>query len=319
MRVIFDYTTIKAGKRHNPSNPITAAFNSLAIGCEAAGHEVIRMDKFREIAADCVFVFGSITKRKLGTERAQSIQYWRWKKIPIFSLDSGFFSTYIREKFKTDQTMMFRIGFGDCVGGAVWFNKNSPPTRYEGFKKLYGFEEKEPKVDNEAPILFLLQSEKGWQYDNLEPYNVWARGVVEKIREKTDRKIILRAHPNLDRNPTESIAKGFDNIVIERCHRDRVGVLSSISSSGCVVTHSSSAVIESFVEGVPCFSLDSRCVIADDLDNGFFDKINSLEDYNWSNRQQKLHNWAYTTWHIEEMRRVELVERYLKHVEWMKK
>lgn len=318
MKILFDYTTIKAGKRHNPSNPITAAFNHLAIGCESLNHEVIRMDSFKNVEADCVFVFGSITQRKKDTERAKSIQFHRDKGTPIFALDSAFFSTYIREKYKVSETHMFRIGLGDCVGGSIWLNKNSSPKRYEGFKEQYGFEEGEVKADNEAPILFLLQSEKGWQYDNLEPYYVWARGVVEKIREKTDRKIVLRAHPNLDRNPTEYIAKGFDNIEIERCGRDRVGVIRSIRNSGCVVTHSSSAAIEAYVEGVPVFALDNRCVISDDLDRDFYSKINNLETYNWYNRKQKLYDWAYTSWHIAEMSRPEVIQRYLQHLEWKK-
>lgn len=318
MKILFDYTTIKSSKRHNPSNPITSAFNHLAIGCESLNHEVIRMDSFRNVEADCVFVFGSITQRKKDTERAKSIQHHRDKGTPIFALDSSFFSTYIREKYNISETFMFRIGLGDCVGGSIWLNKNSPPTRYEGFKYQYDFEEGEVKADNGAPILFLLQSEKGWQYDNLEPYYIWARGVVERIREKTDRKIVLRAHPNLDRNPTEYIAKGFDNIEIERCGRDRVGVIRSIRNSGCVVTHSSSAAIEAYVEGVPVFALDNRCVIYDDLDHRLFDKINCLETYNWNNRQQKLYDWAFTSWHVAEMSRPEVVQRYLKHLEWKK-
>lgn len=319
MNILFDYATIKAGKRHLLSNPITDAFNRLSVGAEAAGYNVIRRDTIGDYDnISAVFVFGSITQRKTETERSKAILQHREKGTPIFSLDSAFFSTYIREKFQTSETGMFRIGFNDCTGTGSWFNKSSPADRYENFKQHYGFEEKPTTADNDAPILFLLQSEKGWQYDNTEPYYIWARKTVEQIRERTDRKIILRAHPNLDRNPTEFIAKGFDNIEIERCGRERRGLIDTLQRVGCTVTHSSSAAIESYVEGKPTFTLDPRCVVFDETENSL-NKINSLELYNWYEREQNLHNWAYTSWHVTEMMKPEVVNRYLKHMEWVRK
>lgn len=309
MNVLFDYSTIKASKRHDHNNPITAAFHALEIGVANAGHTVVRSVGPRT-DVDCVFVFGSITQRKKDTERAKTIQFYRDKKMHIFSLDSAFFSTYIRERYNSSETGMFRIGYGDCVGGATWFNRNSPSDRFEMFKSAYGFEEGTPKADNDAPILFLLQSEKGWQYDNEEPFYLWARKIVEQLREITDREIVLRAHPNLDRNPTEFISKGFENVRIERCSRQRVGLIESVRNSGAVITHSSSGAIEAYVEGVPTFALDRRCVVYDDLDHGI-DKINQLNTYNWNRRYQNLCDWSYTSWHIEEMKKPEVVSRYL--------
>ena len=309
MKISCDYTTIKAGKRHNPSNPITAAFNSLKEGIQKSDHEWVD----NPFESDVVFVFGSITRRKMDTERAKTIQRHRNEGRHIFSLDSAFFSTYIREAYDTSETFMFRIGYGDCVGGAKWFNEDSPSDRFEGFKTQYNFKEAPIVSEANGPILFLLQSERGWQYDEMIPYYEWAKNTVATIRSHTDKRIVLRAHPNTDRHPTEWIARNFENIQIERASRQRIGVIDSIRKSSCIVTHSSSAAIESYVEGKPTIAFDKRCVIYDDLDNDL-SKINRLSDYNFTNRHQKLCDWAYTSWHIKEMKNPKLIERYVNRL-----
>ena len=309
MKLSVDYKTIKAAKRSDPNNPITAAFNHIVEGIKASPYEY-EPDPNK---ADVVFVFGSITVRKLDTERATRIVHWRTKRKTIIALDSAFFSTYIRNHYMNPETYMFRVGLGDCTGEGKLLVGDEDGTRYDWFKQIYGFEEKPTKAYNDAPILFLLQSEKGWQYNSQMPYNMWARGVVERIRKLTTRSIILRGHPNLDRNPTTSIAKGFDNIRITQADRRRRSLIDDLEGVGAVVTHSSSAAIESYVEGIPTFALDKRCVIYDYLDNDL-GKINNLSDYNWSNREQNLKDWACTSWHVTEMVKPEWINYIMSKV-----
>jgi len=294
MKIQCDFSTIKANKRHLLSNPITAAFHAIQAAASENGYELVQDNP------DVVFVFGSITKRKMDTERAISIQQHRENNTPIFSLDSALFSTYIRNRMDSPETYMFRVGYGDCVGTGNFLNENSDSQRFLWMKEAFKFEEKEPVVDNTKPILFLLQSERGWQYDDHLPFYSWARKIVKEIRSNTDRKIILRAHPNLDRNPTEMIAEGYKDIVIERADRNRMSVLESIRKAGVVVTHSSSAACESITEGIPTIALDKRCVVYDACMKDF-SKINNLETVDWNDREQHLNNWAYTSWTVDEM------------------
>lgn len=305
MKIQCDFSTIKASKRHLLSNPITAAFHAIQASIEMGGHEIVQSKP------DVVFVFGSITKRKMDTERAISIQRHRDNGTPIFSLDSALFSTYIRNRMNHHETFMFRVGYGDCVGTGDFLNKESDEKRYNWMKEAFKFEEKEPIVDNTKPVLFLLQSERGWQYNDTLPFYSYARKIVKQIRENTDRKIILRSHPNLDRNPTEMIAEGFDNIEIEHADRARRKVIESIRQAGVVVTHSSSAACESIVEGIPTIALDKRCVVYDACMHDF-SKINNLETVDWNERQQNLHNWAYTSWTVDEMADENWLNYYLQ-------
>lgn len=308
MKIQCDFSTIKASKRHLLSNPITAAFHAIQASISEAGHEIVQEDP------DAVFVFGSITKRKMDTERAISIQQHRDNGTPIFSLDSALFSTYIRNRMDSSETYMFRVGLGDCVGTGNFLNENSDSQRFEWLKEAFQFEEKEPVIDNDKPILFLLQSERGWQYDDNLPFYSYARKIVKQIRDITDKEIILRSHPNLDRNPTAMIAEGFDNISIEHADRARRKVIDSIRQAGAVVTHSSSAACESITEGIPTFALDKRCVVYDACEHDL-SLLNSLDKINWDKRLQNLYNWSYTSWTVDEMANPDWLNYYLQKAE----
>ena len=308
MNIQLDFSTIKAGKRFDLSNPITAAFKSLEIAIRESSHQLVEQN------GDAVFVFGSITKRKMDTERAVSIQRHRNRGAKIFSLDSALFSSFIRRHNKSSETFMFRIGLNDCTGEGNFLNENSNSNRYEWFKNTFNFSERQPHIDNQAPIFFALQSEKGWTYDDEKPYYERAREIIQSIRERTDRTIILKPHPNTDRHPIEWISGGFENIRILGQDRSRRDIIDDLKGVGAFVTHSSSAACESFVEGVPTFALDRRCVVYEACENTL-DKINSLQEVDWSHREQTLRNWAMTSWHVNELENPDLIHYYISKAE----
>lgn len=285
--------------------------SNMAEAARKLGHEVI-FDDDLEARGDVAFMFGSVTKRKEGTDRAKQKKALLDAQVPTFHFDTGLYSVYVRNKMQSSETYMFRMGLNDCVGTGDFLNAESDETRYNWFKKAFEFEEHLPRSNDNGSILFLLQSEKGWQYDNLEPYWEYARGVIERIRESSSREIVLRAHPSPDRRPTEIIAEGFENIRIEYADRGRASILPSIRRSHSVVTHSSSAAIESIVEGVPTYTLDERCIAYDACENDLT-KIES-QQFDWSKRQQQLNNWAYTTWHTDEFANPQVLEYYLKRI-----
>lgn len=306
-KVYVDFSTIKAGKRYDSSNPITAAFSNISKALIASkNNELVNRED-----ADVVFVFGSITNRKLDTERAVTIQKHRAERKTILSLDSALFSTYIRRHLGFSETYMFRIGKDDCTGEGDYLNENSSKERYEHFKSEFNFSEREPQCDNTKPIFFALQSEKGWTYDDEKPFYERAREIIQQLRERTDRTIILKPHPNTDRHPVEWIARGFENIRILGQDRTRRDIIDDLQGVGAFVTHSSSAACESIVEGIPTFALDKRCVVYGSCEHDF-SKINNLQAIDWSKREQTLWNWANTSWHIKELENPQLIDYYIE-------
>lgn len=310
IKVACDFLTIKAGKRANSQNPITNAFLSLKQGIQASDFE---WSDCNGDLSDVVFVFGSITKRKPDTERAQRILKHRIRGKKIFALDSALFSTYIRNHNQSSETGMFRIGLNDITGEGDFRNKGLGSERFEWFKSSFGFSEKKPTGDYNKPILFLMQSEKGWQYDNHQPYWQWARDQIESIRKQTDRKIILRGHPNMDRVPISEVARGFSNISTEQSERTRISLLQSLSQAGTVVTHSSSGACEAIVEGIPTIALDKRCVVYDAcLKN--LDSINEIESFDWKSRNRHLNEWAWSSWQIDEMKDPNIINHLIQGI-----
>ena len=309
MNLLINTYTIKSRKRDDITNPITAALRNVGHSASMLGYDVSYGDYTDPV--DFIWLFGSHTRRKPDTERARSIAKCNNSGTPTFSLDSGLFSTYIRRKMKSSESNFFRVGLGDCVGTGNFLNENSTSERYEWFKKAYDFSERTPTTNDNGPILFLLQTERGWQYDNLEPYKDWARKTLLLLREYTDRHIILRAHPNHAREPLDYISNGVKNVSYQYGERLRQSSIDAIREASAVVTHSSSAGIESYIEGIPVFSLDERCLGHKHFCNDL-SKINELSYYNWDNRYQNLCDWAMTTWHIQEFKNPKLIEYYLK-------
>lgn len=310
MKINCDYRTIKAAKRLDHLNPITAAFNAIRSAIERSKEYEYEETPSK---ADVVFVFGSTTLRKPDTERAIAMLEHRENKKHIFSLDSALFSTYIRRRLNSSETHMFRIGYNDCTGEGDFLNEESERHRYEWFKRTFDFRESHPRCDNTAPVLFALQSEKGWTFNEEIPYIEVARGIIQQIREHTDRRIVLKPHPNQNRGDVEWIAAGYSNIEILRQDRTRRDIIDDFSGVGAVVTHSSSVACESYVEGIPTFALDKRCVVYDSCEHDL-KNINSLEKIDWSSREQTLWNWAMTSWHVKELENPQLIDYYFGKV-----
>ena len=304
-KVFVDTSSIKAGKRNDLSNPITLAMHNLAIGFEKAGYETVIAPTI-DTDYDVAVVFGSITKRKMDTERAISIQSHRDKGKKILSLDSSFFSTYIRNASASPETFMFRIGVGDCVGSEPFKIDSTTSVRYEKFEQRFSFEMKKPRLHAE-PIMFILQTERGWQYDNLMPYKDWARHVLLKIREITNKHVILRAHPNHSREPLEYISKGIQNVSFQYGTRARMSLIRDLNNVGFAVTHSSSAAVETLCEGVPTIALDKRC-IAYDLCSHKLEDLLKPESFDWSKRSQTFNDWANVSFHVDEMKNPAIID-----------
>lgn len=308
MKIFLNTTTIKAGKRNDLSNPITLAFHNLATGIRQAGHTPILSEHCD--VYDVGIVFGSITRRKLDTDRAISITKMRESGKPILSLDSSFFSTHIRQHLNSSETFMFRIGVGDCVGSEPFRTDTYTSVRFDWFKQTFNFSEKTFENYLNRPIMFVLQTERGWQYDELIPYKDWAKDTLDRIRQITDRTVVLRAHPNQAREPITHIAGNHKNILFQIGERARQSMIRDLQDVSVVVTHSSSVANEALVEGIPTIALDKRCIAYDQCWNDL-SKINNPELFEWDGMHHAFNSWANQSYHVNEMKESYVINYYL--------
>lgn len=313
MKIVSYISSIKAGKRYNGGNPITAALESIVSTANNSGGEftAYKHEGTHTVSCDVGFAFGSYTQRKLEVERAVLIRNIEAAKQPVFFLDSAAFSTHIRNALNSSETFMFRLGLNSCTGEGTFWNQDLPAERYEAFKKEFNFSDGPPQNNKDGHIVFLAQSETGWQFDDLEPYYVFANRTLKQLRDITERKIIYRTHPKLDpRSPLDKCIEGIENLEVHNCPVSRRTLFESLEGAHSVVTHSSSGAVEAVTDGIPTFALSPRTFGSP----MYLTDISEIEDafykFEWDKRDQWLNNLAYTSWSVDELKTIEVLRYY---------
>lgn len=319
MKIVSYISSIKAGKRSNSQNPITAALDSIVSAANNSGGEFVayKHEGTHTVGADVGFCFGSYTQRKLEVERAVLIRAIEAAKQPCFFLDSAAFSTHIRNALNSSETFMFRLGLNSCTGEGIFWNQDLPSERYDAMKKQFNFTEKDPQDNKDGAIVFLAQTETGWQFDDLEPYYKFANKTLKEIRKHTDRKIIYRTHPKLDpRSPLDKCIEGIENLEVHNCPVSRRTLFESLVGAYAVVTHSSSGALEAVLEGIPTFALSKR-TFGSPI---YLTNLEDIENFNfpWDDRKQWLYNLAYTSWSVEELKTIEVLRYYTNMLKGLK-
>jgi len=144
-------------------------------------------------------------------------------------------------------------------------------------------------------ILLCLQHDKSEQWKNMPPLEQYVLETVQRLRQHTDRKIIVRSHPRcilpaqlrLD-NVVYEIPKQIDNTY------DDFDL--NFSNAWAVVSWSSNPGIHAVLNGIPAFVGEQS--LAYDVANHDFSTINSPKT---PDRQQWLNDYAHTEWTTEEI------------------
>ena len=144
-------------------------------------------------------------------------------------------------------------------------------------------------------ILLCLQHDKSEQWKNMPPLEQYVLETVQRLRQHTDRKIIVRSHPRcilpaqlrLD-NVVYEIPKQIDNTY------DDFDL--NFSNAWAVVSWSSNPGIHAVLNGIPAFVGEQS--LAYDVTNHDFRTIKSPKT---PDRQQWLNDYVHTEWTTEEI------------------
>lgn len=230
----------------------------------------------------------------------------RDNKIAI-SLDGGLFATYQRKVCDPNVNegwMTYRLSRGMPTGRGNFANNNCPSDRWLHQKKVLDIDYK-PWRTNGENILFYTQYEKCWNYDNPIDYMQWVYNTIDNILDITDRNIIVRRHPTLHQN-NEQLKRNFakyikrfdDKRVVMDNEVSRTNLMDCLDNTWVTVTHSSSAPVDSIISGVPSIAFGKNCM-AYNISEHSLDNIN---DPVLPDRDQWVHNLAYTSWTPEEIK-----------------
>lgn len=173
------------------------------------------------------------------------------------------------------------------------------PIRWKKISKNLGISLK-PYIKNGTHILLCLQRHGGW---SMRGYSVldWAADTIIKLREYTDRPIVVRPHPG-DKG-AEGYLGNFDNEFMSNLNvrlslKDST-LIDDLQDCWAAVNHNSSPVVGAAIEGVPIFVTDperSQCKEIANTD------LSQIENPMYPDREDWVQRLAMSHWNFDELR-----------------
>lgn len=224
------------------------ALTDFASGVRAAGDHVILVEDTNIVDCDLAVIQGW-TNSTASTHlrvRHEAIQQQRTHGRHIMVIDSnllGFlepadFNRYLR--YSLD-------GIFPTTG--YYFDCKIDPNRWAQIKQRYAFQERDWR-SNGHHILLCLQRNGGWSMGST-PVLEWLATTIDRIRQHTDRPILIRAHPG-DRGIIPRI-----NLKQSRCSiSDAEDIRRDLDRAWATITYNSSPGVASLLWGVPVWVTD---------------------------------------------------------------
>lgn len=243
------------------------------------------------------------TKHLIQNFRYSILEHQKANKGHTFCFDGGFFKGLGNYKY-------YRFGLGSPLYDGEFLNKNSPNDRWNIFKQEFNIPYSHWRNDGDH-ILICTQPDRGYSM-NLQPTINLIREWIPKLRTFTDKKIIIKPHPNGWRNhdaetAVNNLAKSQPNIIITDSHSNLYDYFEKASH---MVTWNSTVAVESVTFGIPTFTFHNMG-FAYDVTDHTLDKFNTPTQFN---RDQWLADIHYAQWSAEELATGELWDRYKKYI-----
>tara|TARA_B100000902_G_scaffold398035_1_gene463550 strand:- start:1259 stop:2194 length:936 start_codon:yes stop_codon:yes gene_type:complete len=285
------------GNNKNPEKP--EVLRRFIEGVNAVGDQGVAHDGLY-VPSDVAILQGYVHEDSPGTPhlvlRKQVLVEQAKRNARTIIVDSNLF-LYLD---KSNQKRFLRYsmdGVFPTTGNYFWDNPD--PQRWEKIKRELGVVVK-PWRTTGTNILICLQRNGGWSMkgkDNQE----WAIDMIKRIRQHSDRPIVVRGHPGDRRagkylNPTEKTYKfhGLPNVHMSD-FRNRT-LQMDLASAYCTVVFNSSPAVASAIEGVPIFVDDPDDCQAKDVANTNISNIEAPDVFDRTHWLQKLSmcHWNFT-------------------------
>ncbi len=276
-------------------------FKQFATGVTAAGDTSYEQYELKYKEADVGVIFGAVrdkpSKAHLHQLKAEVIN----KHKPNDSLivfDNPTIGRKLTDINKSNPYL--RIGLNSFMqDDGIFNNENCKPDRWEKIKSTLGLEVK-PWRRSGSHILIILQklydaSLRGVEKERPLKHLKWLENVVQEIKSNSDREIIIRPHPLSLNDPREMSWLMDSKIPVQpRCGKS---IVDDLKNCWACVTFTSGSAIDAIIEGIPTVTYDSGSMAYPICDKDCKD----IENISMPDRDQWLHNLAYTQWHMNEM------------------
>ena len=237
----------------------------------------------------------------------------RAKNIPLITFDGGLLSSF--GNVSTSPDHHFRVSLYTPMNDGNFLSDNSPSDRWDMLVKKFNVKYEPWRKSNPSdPIIFVMQPKDNWSMNELDPID-WFKGVYEKLRPITNRKFIVRPHPNNVSNILEREKELPSDVEIQYTKKHFVGdekkyyrfhFQDVITNCHAVVTHNSTASVDSCVRGIPTFVTSDLALCWPVANND----LSKIESPNYPDRSQWVNDLGYKLWSIKEIRDGTVYKRF---------
>ena len=261
----------------------------------------------------CMFGYGGTNQRHhTKGRRLDLVERAKKKGIYIITFDGGLLSSFGNVHGPDHH---WRVSLYSPMNNGNFLSDNSPADRWEAAKTRWNIKSDPWRKSNQSdPIMFVLQPKDNWSMNELDPID-WFHKVYDKLRPITDRKFIVRPHPNhvvaienrLNEFPEDvEVHIGQKYFQGDEKKYYRFHFQEAITNCHAVVTHNSTASVDSCVRGIPTF-VTSDLAICWPVANT---DLNNIETPKYPERTQWLYDLGYKLWSEKEIRDGTVFKRY---------
>ena len=177
-----------------------------------------------------------------------------------------------------------------------YFDSNPNPKRWQQISKDLNITI-QPQIVKGKNILICLQRDRGWSMGKT-PILVWLHNTITKIREYTDRPIVIRTHPG-----DKKAIKNYIPAIEQQYKQDNSIKISpldrtleqDLQKTWAVVNHNSSSIVGPLIQGYPGFITDpdkSQCAEVAHTDFNMIESPEQFDRLKWLERISMFH-WKF--------------------------
>lgn len=269
-------------KEHGALNsyPIFDAFEK---GAKRLGHEIVKNDE------DIVVIWSVLWSGRMAANKAVYENAKRQGK-PVIILEVG----------NLLRGTTWRMSLDNINNNGFFGNIDNLDSTRPTKLKINLETEKLLRPDH---ILIASQHDRSLQWQGMPPMKDWIQQTIHKIRQFSDRKIVIRPHP---RSPISSVV--FPNVIFEKpiLLKNTYDNFDIDYNCHCVINHNSGPAVQAAIHGIPVICDQSSLAAAV---SGAFDNI---ENISLPDRTEWFLKLCHTEWTVDEIALGTPLERLLK-------
>jgi hypothetical protein len=292
---------------HNNNVEKSGILNNFLTGISAAGDNVIGHKGHNLIDSDIAIIVGYVHRDGKQLPhlqlRQKILDYQKSKGKKTLIADSNLF-LYTN---KQNPLHYLRYSFdGVFPTTGFYFDTNIDSNRFKQISQDLNISVK-PYRKNGDHILFCLQRNGGWSMAGYAVNN-WLHDTITKIRQFTNRHIVVRAHPG-DKKIKQILKINYPNVSLST----KESLIEDLKNCWATVVYNSSPAVASIIEGVPSFITDpepqhSQSYAVANTDLSLIEQPRLTERQNWLDKLCMSH------WKFEEIKNGNAWNFFKKHI-----